>query len=314
MATGLPDTRQTTETEECNEECSGKKKSRFKTFKNFFAKKKRKVADTAKGESSLKPSLSSTDVSTAQPSEVQPDTEIGTQSNIGSRAFSHDSIFIPELSVSEAVPVGGTSQEHTAGRVKALQLEQDIRLPSPSVLITSRKTEDPGMFSEDHGLPRSPLEISSLHAVLRCSTPKSAAPDERQNSLSFGGTESEDEEMIFSIASSRPLSPLVPMATTSDSLPVGFSSPASSLASTTLRPSTRLPLILVDTSSLPSRQNQLIENILEVQRIKHLICLKGKMNGSKSERLEFSSQMKFHWNLVTVTSNKTKCLGQGFSK
>ncbi|XP_055499979.1 capping protein-inhibiting regulator of actin dynamics isoform X2 [Leucoraja erinacea] len=229
MATGLPDTRQTTETEECNEECSGKKKSRFKTFKNFFAKKKRKVADTAKGESSLKPSLSSTDVSTAQPSEVQPDTEIGTQSNIGSRAFSHDSIFIPELSVSEAVPVGGTSQEHTAGRVKALQLEQDIRLPSPSVLITSRKTEDPGMFSEDHGLPRSPLEISSLHAVLRCSTPKSAAPDERQNSLSFGGTESEDEEMIFSIASSRPISPLVPMATTSDSLPVGFSSPASSL-------------------------------------------------------------------------------------
>ncbi|XP_078268325.1 uncharacterized protein LOC144600527 isoform X2 [Rhinoraja longicauda] len=231
MATGLPDTRQIPETEECNEECSGKKKSKFKTFKNFFAKKKRKVTETAKGESSLKPSLSSTDVSTAQPSEAQPHIETGTQSNIGSRAFSHDSIFIPELSVSEAVPIGGTSQEHTAGRVKALQLqlEQDIHLPSPSVLITSRKTEDPGTVSEDDGLPRSPLEISSLHAVLRCSTPKSAAPVKRQNSLSLGGTESEDEEMIFSIASSRPLSPLVPMATTSDSLPVGFSSPPSSL-------------------------------------------------------------------------------------
>ncbi|XP_051878228.1 CRACD-like protein isoform X2 [Pristis pectinata] len=232
MATGLPDIRQASEMEEFNEECSGKKKSKFKTFKNFFAKKKRKVTRRPKGENSLKPSQSSTDVSTAEPSEIQPDSETGSQGNIGSRAFSHDSIFIPELSISEAVPVRGTSQENVAGRVKALQLqlEQNIRLASPGVLISSKRSEDAGTMSEDDGLPRSPPEISSLHAVLRCSTPKCAAPIERHNSLSLGGTESEDEELISSMPSSRPLSPLVHMTTSSDSLPVDFSSPASSLA------------------------------------------------------------------------------------
>ncbi|XP_072913892.1 uncharacterized protein [Hemitrygon akajei] len=230
MATALPDTRQTSEMEELNDEYSGKKKSKFKTFKNFFAKKKRKVTAAPKGETNLKPSQSSTDVSTAEPSEAQPDSETGSQSNIGSRAFSHDSIFIPELSISESVSVRGASQENVAGRVKALQLqlEQNIRLSSPGVLIPSVKNEDAGTMSEDDGLPRSPPEMSSLHAVLRCSTPKCAVLAERHNSLSLGGTESEDEELISLMPSSRPLSPLVLMTTSYDSLPVDFSSPASS--------------------------------------------------------------------------------------
>ncbi|XP_069749587.1 CRACD-like protein isoform X2 [Narcine bancroftii] len=231
MATGVPDTRQTSENKELNEKSSGKKKSKFKAFKNFFAKKKGKVTAASRGENALKPSQSSTDVSTAEPSEVYPDAEVGSQGNIGNRSFSHDSIFIPELSISEAVPVRGLSQENVAGKVKALQLqlEQNIRLASPGVLISSKKAEDAGTMSEDDGLPRSPPEILSLHTVLRCSTPKSAVPVERHNSLSFGGTESEDEELISSMPSSRPLSPLVHLTTSSDSLPVDFSLPASSL-------------------------------------------------------------------------------------
>ncbi|XP_062917213.1 CRACD-like protein isoform X1 [Mobula hypostoma] len=230
MATALPDTRQTSEMEELNDEYSGKKKSKFKTFKNFFTKKKRKVTAAPKRENNLKPSQSSTDVSTAEPSEAQPDSETGSQSNIGSRAFSHDSIFIPELSISESVSVRGASQENVAGRVKALQLqlEQNIRLSSPGMMIPSVKNEDAGTMSEDDGLPRSPPEMSSLHAVLRCSTPKCAVLAERHNSLSLGGTESEDEELISLMPSSRPLSPLVLMTTSCDSLPVDFSSPASS--------------------------------------------------------------------------------------
>uniref|UniRef100_UPI00398E423A CRACD-like protein n=1 Tax=Pristiophorus japonicus TaxID=55135 RepID=UPI00398E423A len=235
MATGLPDVRQASEAEEFNEECSGKKKSKFKTFKNFFAKKKRKDPTAPRGESGLKPSQSSSNVSIPEPFAALPDSETGSQSSIANRAVSHDSIFIPELSISETAPVRVTSQENMPGRVKALQLQlqQNIRLVSPSVPISTKKSDDAGTISEDDGLPRSPPEISSLHAVLRCSTPKSAAPVERHSSLSLGGTESEDEEQISSRPSSRPLSPLSPlvlMTTSSDSLPVDFSSPASPLA------------------------------------------------------------------------------------
>ncbi|XP_067853404.1 CRACD-like protein isoform X2 [Heptranchias perlo] len=235
MATGLPDVRQASEAEEFNEECSGKKKSKFKTFKNFFAKKKRKEPTAPRGESGLKPSQSSSDVSIPEPSVALPDSETGSQSSIGNRAVSHDSIFIPELSISETAPVRVTSQENMPGRVKALQLQlqQNIRLVSPSVLISTKKSEDAGTISEDDGLPRSPPEVLSLHAVLRCSTPKSADPVERHSSLSLGGTESEDEEQISSRLSSRPLSPLSPlvlMTTSSDSLPVDFNSPANPLA------------------------------------------------------------------------------------
>ncbi|XP_078067891.1 uncharacterized protein LOC144493000 isoform X1 [Mustelus asterias] len=231
MATGLSDIRQASEAEEFNEECSGKKKSKFKTFKNFFAKKKRIDPTASRGENGLKQCQSSSNVNIPEPSAALPDSETGSQGSIGNRAVSHDSIFIPELSTSETVPVRVTSQENMPGRVKALQLQlqQNIRLASPGLPISAKKTDDAGTLSEDDGLPRSPPEISSLHAVLRCSTPKPAALVERHSSLSFGGMESEDEEQTSSKPSSRPLSPFSPlvfMTTSSDSLPVDFSSPA----------------------------------------------------------------------------------------
>ncbi|XP_038631566.1 capping protein inhibiting regulator of actin dynamics isoform X1 [Scyliorhinus canicula] len=235
MATGLSDMRQASEADEFNEECSGKKKSKFKTFKNFFAKKKRTDSAAPRGENVLKQCQSISNVSIPEPSAATPDSETGSQSSIGNRAVSHDSIFIPELSISDTAPVRVTSQENVPGRVKALQLQlqQNIRLASPGVLISTKKTDDAGTLSEDDGLPRSPPEISSLHAILRCSTPKPAALVERHSSLSLGGTESEDEEQISSKPSSRPLSPLSPlviMTTSSDSLPVDFSSPATPFA------------------------------------------------------------------------------------
>ncbi|XP_007891105.2 acrosomal protein KIAA1210 isoform X1 [Callorhinchus milii] len=240
MATGLPDARQTSEAEELSEESPGKKKSKFKTFKNFFAKKKRKEPAAPTSETSLKPSQSSSDVSTPGPPPALPDSEkeTGSQSSMGNRAVSHDSIFIPELSVSETVPVGTASQENLPGRVKALQLQlqQNIRLASPDMVISTKKTDDAGTSSEDDGLPRSPPEMSSLHTVLTYSTAKSPDPVERHSSLSLGGTESEDEEQISSGSSSRPLSPLSPLLLTTptsascDSLPVDFSFPANPLA------------------------------------------------------------------------------------
>lgn len=53
-----------------------------------------------------------------------------------------------------------------------LQLQQNIRLGSPPLVITGKKLEDAGAVSEDDGLPRSLPEMSTLHEVLTVSPNK----------------------------------------------------------------------------------------------------------------------------------------------
>ncbi|XP_050820430.1 acrosomal protein KIAA1210 homolog isoform X3 [Gopherus flavomarginatus] len=235
MATGPTDVIQPPEAGETTEECAGKKKSKFQTFKNFFAKKKRKESPAPRGESNLKPSQSSSDVSipVLDTIALHSPTEPGSKGSMGNKALSHDSVFIFE-SAPENTADDMSSQENIPGKVKTLQLQlqQNIRLGSSPLVITGRKLEDTGAVSEDDGLPKSPPEISTLHEVLTCSPSKSSNPVQRHSSLSLGGTDSEDEQ-VPSDASSRPVSPLSSMvlvisATQASSLlPVDFNTPAS---------------------------------------------------------------------------------------
>ncbi|KAM7161198.1 acrosomal protein KIAA1210 homolog isoform 3-T3 [Macrochelys suwanniensis] len=213
MATGPTDVIQPPEAGETTEECAGKKKSKFQTFKNFFAKKKRKESPAPRGESNLKPSQSSSDVSIPALDTValHSPTEPGSKGSMGNKALSHDSVFIFE-SAPENTAGDMSSQENIPGKVKTLQLQlqQNIRLGSSPLVITGRKLEDTGAVSEDDGLPKSPPEISTLHEVLTCSPSK-----------------------VPSDASSRPISPLssvvlvIPATQASSLLPIDFNTPAS---------------------------------------------------------------------------------------
>ncbi|KAM9269804.1 acrosomal protein KIAA1210 homolog [Cariama cristata] len=181
------------------EECTGKKKSKFQTFKNFFAKKKRKEPPPPRGESNLKPSQSSSDVSIS----VLDTTALHSPKEAGR--------------VSQA-----DKGDVVSGHVKTGDAGG------------KRKLEDAGAVSEDDGLPRSPPEISTLHEVLTDSPSKSSNPVQRHSSLSLGGTDSEDEQ-IPSGSSSRPISPSssATLGTSglqgSNILPVDFTIPASPL-------------------------------------------------------------------------------------
>ncbi|XP_044283216.1 acrosomal protein KIAA1210 homolog isoform X2 [Varanus komodoensis] len=222
--------------EETGEELSRKKKSKFQTFKNFFAKKKKKSKELSSpmgGGSRLKASQSSSDVN-IDSSLLHAAVEPGSKGSMGNKALSHDSVFI-----FEALPdVAGqmASQENLPGKVKALQLrlQQNLRFGSPPLVITSKKMEDTGTVSEDDGLPRSPPEISPLHDILTCPVSKSANPVQRHRSLSLGGTDSEDEQVPLG-CSSRPLSSPFstalgsPAGPTCHLLPVDFNSPATPL-------------------------------------------------------------------------------------
>ncbi|XP_040470720.1 acrosomal protein KIAA1210 homolog isoform X3 [Falco naumanni] len=237
MATGPTEVTQSPETGETAEECTGKKKSKFQTFKNFFAKKKRKDPPPPRGESNLKPCQSSSDVSISvlDTTALHSPKEAGPKGSMGNKALSHDSVFIFE-SAPGNVAGDMLSQENIPGRVKALQLQlqPNIRLGSPPLVIIGKKLEDAGAVSEDDGLPRSPPEISTLHEVLTDSPSKSSNPVQRHSSLSLGGTDSEDEQ-IPSGASSRPISPSssatlgAPSSRGSSCLPVDFTIPASPL-------------------------------------------------------------------------------------
>ncbi|XP_068107173.1 acrosomal protein KIAA1210 homolog isoform X2 [Hyperolius riggenbachi] len=218
-----------------SEECSGKKKSKFQAFKKLFVKKKRKESPAPSRESNLKPSQSSSDVSASGANETafHPAHESVAKSSMGSKAVSHDSVFISEM---ENSTKEDTSQENTPGKVKALQLQlqQNIRIGSPPQGIVHKKLEDSGTLSEDDGLPRSPPEITSLHEILTQSAGKTCGIAQRRSSLSLGGTDSEDEQETCE-SSSRPISALnssilsSPHSLLSNSSLVDFTSPPSSV-------------------------------------------------------------------------------------
>uniref|UniRef100_H2ZVI7 DUF4592 domain-containing protein n=1 Tax=Latimeria chalumnae TaxID=7897 RepID=H2ZVI7_LATCH len=154
----------------------GKKKSKFKSLKKFFVKKKRKEPSSSSSSSSvaksgLKQSQSTSDVTTPESLRVDYDSEDEVRCHtgiIGTRALSHDSIFITEAAQDPPRPVRVLSQESVSGRIKALQLkvQQNIKLGPPPLVVPTKKLDDAGASSEDDGLPRSPPEVSLLQEAM----------------------------------------------------------------------------------------------------------------------------------------------------
>ncbi|XP_009887632.1 PREDICTED: uncharacterized protein KIAA1210 homolog [Charadrius vociferus] len=293
MATGPTEVTQSPETGETVGECTGKKKSKFQTFKNFFAKKKRKEPPPPRGESNLKPSQSISDVSISvlDTTALHSPKEAGPKGSMGNKALSHDSVFIFE-SAPGSVAGDVLSQENIPGRVKTLQLQlqQNIRLGSPSLVITGKKLEDAGAISEDDGLPRSPPEMSTLHEVLTDSPSKSSNPVQRHSSLSLGGTDSEDEQAI-SPSTSTTLG--APSSRGSSFLPIDFTFPAS-------------PLGCLDTSAArhriainPRKQKGFTnknQQPTQVEQLENEACLPAtpEKKGNSTELLE-SDQHQSDW-------------------
>ncbi|XP_010897841.2 uncharacterized protein KIAA1211-like isoform X2 [Esox lucius] len=222
MASGPSDVMTPQDSADATEECTGKKKSRFQTFKNFFAKKKRKESASPAGDSGLKSSQSSDNVNVSEPGvfiRSEKDKGSGSKINLGNKALSHDSVFVSDSPMSEGTEGLGASQDSIHGKVKSLQfqLKQTIGLGSPTLYV--KKGDDAGTLSEDDGLPCSPPEYSTLHTVLGGVSHRSSGLMQRNSSLSLEGTDSDEDQMSYE-AGSRSVSPLV-------SLPIDFSLPAS---------------------------------------------------------------------------------------
>ncbi|XP_076878566.1 uncharacterized protein LOC143527313 isoform X2 [Brachyhypopomus gauderio] len=223
MASGPAATSAAHEPVDLAEECPGKKKSRFQTFKNFFTKKKRKESASVADDGGLKSSQSSDDVNTSDPAPILTDKDSDSGSNIKleNKALSHDSVFASDSPSSETNEALGASQESVHGKVKSLQLQlkQAIRLASPAV--SGRIAEDSAMLSEDDGLPCSPPDDVGF-GTPNASSQRSSGVVQRTGSLSLEESDSDDDQ-TSSGSSSRPGTPQTTIA-------LDFSHPANSLS------------------------------------------------------------------------------------
>ncbi|KAM8848716.1 uncharacterized protein ACB058_012316 isoform 4-T5 [Synchiropus picturatus] len=129
---------------ETNEECSGKKKSKFKNFKKFFVRKKRKEPVSHGVESELVASKSSDNVSKSSGNALScSDKEKGSKVSLGSKALSHDSVFVSDSS--EANDALGASQDSIHGKVKSLQ--HSCRVENALVVIPADFSQPASPFA-----------------------------------------------------------------------------------------------------------------------------------------------------------------------
>ncbi|XP_064874968.1 CRACD-like protein isoform X1 [Oncorhynchus nerka] len=217
------------EVEDSGEELTGRKKSRFKLLKSrLFGRLKRKET-----EGRMKQSQSASDVTADVIAPRDDDSEddcLGGPNTLGSRALSHDSIFLADQSQSSSEPTRVLSQENVHSRIRELQLKlqrQNMCLGPPPLLIPGKRMEDSGATSEDDGLPQSPPEILFHDRTAQGPSYKFPDTHRHHSSLSLAGTGSEEEEQCLSQPSSRPLSPYPASPCDPEPSPaVDFTSPA----------------------------------------------------------------------------------------
>ncbi|XP_031648562.1 uncharacterized protein KIAA1211-like [Oncorhynchus kisutch] len=161
----------------------------------------------------MKQSQSASDVTADVIAPRDDDSEddcLGGPNTLGSRALSHDSIFLADQSQSSSEPTRVLSQENVHSRIRELQLKlqrQNMCLGPPPLLIPGKRMEDSGATSEDDGLPQSPPEILFHDRTAQGPSYKFPDTHRHHSSLSLAGTGSEEEEQCLSQPSSRPLSP-----------------------------------------------------------------------------------------------------------
>ncbi|MEJ1276828.1 putative gene 14569 [Cricetulus griseus] len=160
----------------------GKKKSKFKAFRNFFGKKKKKEPEDIMERRGLKPRFTSTmkPVLEAQAVEHKP------KSSMGSKAISHDSVFglEPEPEKSASKLLSSPETQRTRSR-KIPPLRSRKLSVSPTVVRSEKVSKD--LETVDDKTTMSSKRMSSSHcsSITRKSTSElSSDLDLSQSSLS----------------------------------------------------------------------------------------------------------------------------------
>ncbi|MED6256015.1 hypothetical protein ATANTOWER_018377 [Ataeniobius toweri] len=137
-----------------------RQQGKFQPFRRLFGKKKKREAKRSFDGAELKASFSTGEVCSGVVSDNEESNKNLRDSNpIGSRALSHDSVFIPEEPLKELSLDHSMSQENVSDKVRNLQrqIAQGIKFGQrpPSL----RKSEGDEGSSDEEEVPRSPLKV-----------------------------------------------------------------------------------------------------------------------------------------------------------
>ncbi|XP_038576775.1 CRACD-like protein isoform X1 [Micropterus salmoides] len=209
------------DTGESTEDIPGRKKSKLKSLKTrLFGRSKR-----AGVERSAKLSQSESDITAGKGLGSEEDLAC-SEGMMGSRALSHDSIFLADEILTEAEPVRVLSQENVHSKVKFLQMklqQQKMHLGPPPLVLPIRRPEDLRSRYEDEGFPHSPLEILGGDVTTQGALSKTTfQPPSRPLSPIPKPTLTKS----VPLTSSLPLPLSVPSNTSVVEPPLDFSSPA----------------------------------------------------------------------------------------
>ncbi|XP_053109678.1 capping protein-inhibiting regulator of actin dynamics isoform X2 [Hemicordylus capensis] len=187
-----------------------KKASKFQPFKKFFGRRRKREATPDLEDAELKPSNSFGNVCNGALSSDE-ETNDGLRSSsysMGARAFSHDSIFIPDGRAESEESDQAMSQENILGKVKTLQqqLAKNIKFGQPPQMTVSVKAiGEANASSEADVLLSSPMETEAQQdIVLPENYNKSGGTLDSLSPASLHGTEHEVEEKVAPVKSSRP--------------------------------------------------------------------------------------------------------------
>ncbi|XP_048704165.2 capping protein-inhibiting regulator of actin dynamics isoform X1 [Caretta caretta] len=186
-----------------------KRAGKFQPFKKFFGKRKKRETTSDCVEAKLKPSHSFGNVCNGTLSSDE-ETNNGLRSSdytMGTRAFSHDSIFIPDGQAESEQAVQAMSQDKILGKVKTLQqqLSKTIKFGQlPQMTISERTMEEANASLEEDLLLSSPMEIETQQdTVLSDSDNKLSDTPDSLSPMSVPGTGHESEKKVTPVKSSR---------------------------------------------------------------------------------------------------------------
>ncbi|TRZ21466.1 hypothetical protein HGM15179_005643 [Zosterops borbonicus] len=186
-----------------------KRAGKFQPFKKLFGKRKKREPASECEEPKLKPSHSFGSICNGSSSDEEPGGALrSSHYSMGSRAFSHDSIFIPDGRTESEQAIQAMSQENVLGKVKILQqqLAKNIKFGQPPQMTVSGRTMgEANTSAEDDALLSSPMEIETQQdtVISDCSNKSTDTPDFLRK-MNFLGTRHEMEEKITPIKSARP--------------------------------------------------------------------------------------------------------------
>ncbi|XP_006730903.2 cancer-related regulator of actin dynamics [Leptonychotes weddellii] len=188
-----------------------KKGGKFQPFKKLFGRRKKKDTLWSQEASAGDKSHSPRSVSNGNFSSDEETLEDNLRSfnySMGTRAFSHDSIFIPDGGAESEQTVQAMSQDSILGKVKTLQrqLSKNIKFGRPPPNAIPMKKADGGEASLEEDLfLTSPMEIVTQEDIILSDTenkpsdtPSSQSPPNRP------GARSEMEEKVAPVKPSRP--------------------------------------------------------------------------------------------------------------